>query len=427
MLSEFNYFEPVTVQAQIEEEYDEAVEPTAAVGGSSISFEIKGVPSVYRDLSNSYLEVQFKVTTSTGADLPADTAVAPVNHMLHSMFSGVDIDVCGSRKFSSDGNYAYRAMIEALLTYSDDVLKTRALLSGWVQDKDAALMDSLLLVDADNARHNPAFKERARRVARSRLVTLVGRPHADLFHQDKDIPPDCPVKIHFTLASPEFFLMGAADSRFKFQVVKALLHVRSKKVSTDLVLAHREMLKVSNIRLPHTGVTVRKFNIAAGVREHTIVDLFKTKMPKRIVVGLVGHTRSGGDYTLNPYKFENFGLTDIAVKMGGAHIPREPLKMDYATEDYSRAYLSTLAALGLDSGNDALAIPPTLWATGCNLYAFKLTPGPIDSHAESAKHTETVTLKLEFAQALEAAVDVIVYSETNMLLEINQLNAATLA
>ena len=428
MLSEFDYFVPTSVQASILDEYDEMIAPSTALSaGSTIDFLINGMPNIYRDLSNSYLEVQCKVTNTDGTNLADDAAVAPVNLLLHSMFSSVDVHICGKRITENDTLYPYRAFIETLLTYPTDVLDTRAKLAGWCLDKDAAAMDRLLLATAGGTDPSAQFLQRNRAIAGSRVYTLVGRPHADIFHQNLDIPPGCDISITLTPSESKFALLAAATATFKLVITGAKLYVRSKEVAPELILAHRAMLSRCDFRIPFTRVEVRKFQIATGTAEHSINNLFNKKLPKRIVVGLVTQARVVGGYNLNPFKFHNFGLTKVDLKVGGNSVPREVLSMDYAAEvnNYGRAYLNTLAALGLDIGTRAISLTPELWASAYNLYAFKLVPGPIDDGpVESLRASSTVNLTLTFSAGLTAPVEVIIYSETNALLSITSLNNA---
>jgi hypothetical protein len=356
--------------------------------------------------------------------LAENAAVAPVNLALHSMFSSLEVQLCGKSITDKDTLYPYRAFIETLLTYGDDVLNTRAKLSGWHLDKTASAMDRVIMTTTGNVDPNEDFVQRSKTTAQSRTLTLVGRLHADLFHQNLDIPANCPIMITLTRSNSAFALMAEKDSGYHLVLESAKLYVRSKKLTPELIMAHRQMLTDSNFRFPHTAVTMRKHTIAAGSSEKDIAELIGEKLPKRIVVGLVNHKRVTGDYSLNPFKFENFNMTSISLKVGGNAVPREALITDYSKGDYARAYLSTLGALGLDIGNRALTLTPELWAEAYNLHAFKLVAGPIDVPTQSLQQKAAVSLCLKFSAALAESVEVIVYCETESMLEINNLNTA---
>jgi len=96
--------------------------------------------------------------------------------------------------------------------------------------------------------------------------------------------------------------------------------------------------------------------------------------------------------------------------------------MDYENQDYQRAYLSTLSALGLDVGNNGLTLTPELWESAYNLYAFKLVPGPIKASIESTRTKSSVNLNFKFKAQTPAPIEVLIYSETNHALEITATN-----
>jgi hypothetical protein len=426
MLSEFDYFTPAVVQSAVESEYSEVFAPknsASGVTGSTLDFEIPGAANLYRDLSNSYLFLQCKVTTGTGGDLPNDAVVAPANLLLHSLFSNVNVTLCGKDVTDKDSLYAYRAYLETLLTYNSDVLNTRARAEGWCKD-DGDRMNNITIAEAANQpAPNSGFMTRRAMISTSKVIELVGRPHVDLFHQNLDIPPQCNMHIKFTFNPNTFVLMAAQNSTFKVHVMAARMYIRTKKVSPDLILAHREMLNKTNFRLPHTQVTIRKSLLAAGSSSSTVAFPFPTRMPKRVVVGFVTNAASSGAYHLNPFNFQNFGITDLSLTWNGQKIPSDGLSMSYPDGQYYRAYLNTLEALGLDTDNRAIALAPQDWKQGYNLYAFKIAPGPIDNtiHTASTSGAGTLTLDVKFAAALGEAVDVLMYCETPGTLEIDKL------
>ena len=424
MPSEFNYFSPLAVQSAIEEEYDQSFAPVATLErGNPIEFSISGADNLYRDLNNSYLVVKCKITQGNGANLAADTAVAPTNLLLHSLFKSIDVYVNGVLVNHSDTLYAFRAYLETILGYSQDVLETRAITEGFVKD-DADKMDAVILAAADRANPNSGFVARNARIALSASITLVGRPHCDLFHQGLDIPPGVTIGLKLTMNADPFVLMAAAGSAFRVEMQLARMYVRTKRASKSLVMAHLQMLKRSNARIPFNKVQVKTAALAGGQQTFELANLFTagTVLPNRIVVAMVTNAALAGAYETNPFRFRNFGITSIGLSVNARTIPADPLTMNHATGDYQRAYISMLGALGMDAGNRALAISPAAWSDGYNIYAFKLAPGPVGGNGGviSTPETGNVTLKLTFAAALAQDTTLIIYSEAPALLEIDQ-------
>jgi hypothetical protein len=178
------------------------------------------------------------------------------------------------------------------------------------------------------------------------------------------------------------------------------------------------------MRIPHNRVTVSKYAIGVGIQSHSIPLNFPAKLPKRIFIGFVLNTASTGAITENPFRFQNFGLVDLRIALTGEHIPGGGIITDYANGDYQRAYINTLAALGLGNENRAIWLKPEEFADGYNIHGFKLAPCPIDGTVAKSLGSLTVTFK--FAAALTAAIDMIVFAETPAILEVDKLSAATL-
>ena len=61
------------------------------------------------DFANSYLHVKAKIVRANEANLEAGDTVGPVNNLLHSLFSQVDVSLNGTLITNSSNTYPYRA------------------------------------------------------------------------------------------------------------------------------------------------------------------------------------------------------------------------------------------------------------------------------------------------------------------------------
>ena len=85
-----------------------------------VEFLVKGAGEQYLDLANSYLYAECKVVNADGSDLNNGTHVAPINNLLHSLFSQVDIQLNNNMVSPSTNTYGYRAYLETLFNYGED-------------------------------------------------------------------------------------------------------------------------------------------------------------------------------------------------------------------------------------------------------------------------------------------------------------------
>ena len=101
--------------------------------------------------------------------------------------------------------------------------------------------------------------------------------------------------------------------------------------------------------------------------------------------------------------------------------------MDFHKKDCQRAYLNTLAALGMDNTNTSVSLSVDDFLSGYAIYGFKIAPGPVDGTVFSiANSVGSIVVSVAFAAVLEANLDMIVYAETPAVLEIDKLSAVSL-
>ena len=122
---------------------------------------------------------------------------------------------------------------------------------------------------------------------------------------------------------------------------------------------------------------MKTLNIPSGVTSYTFDNLFKGKLPDRIALAMVADAAATASYTANPFNFHNFGLNYNALSPNSQLIPRISIDHNFATQDNLREYLSVMEPMRYDTGPYTWAITPTQWATGNNIWVFKMTPGTI--------------------------------------------------
>ena len=95
------------------------------VENGPIEFNIPGCGEDYLDLANPYLHIGVKIVEADGIDIAADAGLGPVNLLLHSLFSQVEVQLNDKLVTSSASTYAYRAYLETLLNHIFSCIKSR--------------------------------------------------------------------------------------------------------------------------------------------------------------------------------------------------------------------------------------------------------------------------------------------------------------
>ena len=147
-----------------------------------------------------------------------DTGIGPVNLWLHSLFSQVDLSLNDRLVTSSTNTYPYRAYLETLLSYGPAAKKSHLTSALWYKDSYAH-MDEV----GDN---NQGFIKRKKWILESKLVSMIGKPHLDLFFQDRLLLNGVDIKMRLVRSKDTFSVMGAG----KVHIKDAVLVVRKVKV-----------------------------------------------------------------------------------------------------------------------------------------------------------------------------------------------------
>ena len=422
--SELNLFQAPLLQSAVQNEFVQEFAPVSTIiQGAPMEFQIEGRGRNYLDLNNTKLEVKVKLVDASDGKIDGATKVSVANLPLHSLFSTAIVKVADKVVTESNNLNAYRALFETILNYQNEVLKTRMKCEGYEQDTAEQMDDT----NPASAGKNEGLKAREAKFNGSSIVRLIGRPHLDIFHQEKLIPPGVKLEIQLVPARPSFFIKtakpegGKQQVLYKFHIVSARFLVAMKEISPSMVLAHQKMLQQVNFQIPHTKVSLKTQTIPTGVMSYTLDNLFKGKLPDRIVLGMVSDQAATGSYTANPFNFQNFGLNYLALKVNSELVPRIPLEPNFAGNDYLREYLTVLEGMGYDIGPNTWSISPTEWANGYNIYVFKITPGQIGT-VNSSPLMGDIRLEMKFASQTTANTTLIVLSEEPGLLEIDKFN-----
>ena len=123
----------------------------------------------------------------------------------------------------------------------------------------------------------------------------------------------------------------------------------------------------------------------------------------------------------NPFEFKNYGVNYMALYVDGVQFPTKPLTPAFSDDQYLRAYMTLFEGTGMLHDNRGHGIDRDNYKDGFALYAFDLTADMAEgSHVDPIKHG-TVRMDIHFTAALSEAVNVILYSEYDNLIQIDRI------
>ena len=390
-----------------------SIEETAPV-----DFHIDGTSEDFIDLSETYLKVKTRITSADGEEgYNDDDMVAPVNLLLQSMWSKLDISFNGKRVSSSGHTYPFRAYAETALNMGNDVKTGQLSASGWFMDT-AEHFDTL-------GDQNRGFAARKQLGLRRRTICLMGRLHADVFNQNRCLLDGVNMHVQLTRSNDQFCIMRANvddAENYKLKLEEASLFIRKVKVLASCRLAIYKALSTAAVRLPIRRTEQRIFSISNNITCWSQENVLIGQLPRRLMIGFVRTDAIHGVYHLNPFNFQHFGINFFSLYVNGIQIPSRALQPEFegGNSDYARTYMQMSSALGHAFSNQDCGISYTDFKGGNTLFVFNLNAELTDGdHIETTKRG-SVRIEVRFTNPLRNPITCLVLSEYDNLILIDK-------
>ena len=407
------------LQVAIDSDYWVTVGPKSVLDGESpIEFEVPASGSDYLDVSRCMIKVRVRIRNVDGTDLAVGTggdqhgAVSVANLALHSLFSQVDL-MLNDTLVSSTATYPYRAYMTTLLSYGKAAKDT------WLQYMEGFYKEDAGLHD-DKA--NKAVKAKADMLKGT--FTLMGRPHIDLFHQNRLLPNGISLRLRLSRSAAPFFMQSFEEvpKGYKIEIRDAELMVRRVKLTDSHQLALEKVISTKGAVYPISHVVMKHFTIASNATSVHVDSVFAGQMPNRLVMGLVENDAFTGSYSKSPFNFQHFDMSEAYIVADGVQIPSMPYRFNYAYKDFMDGYRSLITASGRYPYDWSNGITDDDFKYGSNLLAFDLTPDEScdDVGHVSPKRSGTIKAFFQFRVHLPKTVTMVVLGQFNNTIAIGR-------
>lgn len=413
-LSELDLFSAPMTQLSIEDKKYQECQPLSALNDNApIEFFIPGDGEKYLDLNDTLLHLRVKITAKDGTNIAPDTPIGLVNYPLNTIFSQCDV-ILGDRLISqSSATHPYRAMIETLLNFSEDTLKSQ--FSAGLFYKDTAdAMDSIVI----NNGPNKGLVSRAAFTAESNEVDLLGPLHADIFFCERLLLNSIDLRVKLIRSNDAFCLMCPRASEFVLKITAASLYVKKVTVSPAVRLGHAAALMRGNALYPLSRVSVKTYSIPENSRICNQENLFLGSIPKYVVLAMVHHDAFTGRRDLSPFNFRHNDVEYLALCQDGRQIPAKAFQPQFDRGNSVREFHHMFSATGRHLKDLPLSIDRRDFNGGYSLFAFNLQPTE-DSDALSPVSNGNLRLEMRFRVPLPHTTTLVVYACYDSILEID--------
>lgn len=358
-------------------------------------------------------EAANKTTIAAG-----NSVVAPINNIFHSIFENVNVYLSNQPTTKIDNNYPYIAYIQTLMQYGEEPLNTNFSLTGWFKDT-AGKMD-----DPDG--ENDGFEKRCQlwRDRPTKTVEYIGRLHSPIFMQDKILPTQVSMTVRLQKkANKDFYLSYYSGGKYEISITAASLLVQKVALTPIYKESIRRMLNEGNsIPYPLVIPCINYMTIEPNSTQFIRDNLFLGKTPDRIIIGLVETKAYQGDSEKNPFNFQHFNLSQIALYKDGMPFPRPITRLDYTNKNYAEAYHNLMVSV---HGNDSRFVPYITYkdfGSGYALYCYDMSPDQLGSttHGAASNSVSNIRLELKFSTPTPQNITLLAYCERRHLLEIHE-------
>ena len=376
--------------------YDQQLLPLSGEKNATmLEFSIPGDSSEYVDLSSLTLYLQVEVQNQDSTELGEQDEVSLINLWPAAMFKQVDLSLGHTIVSSASNTYPYRAYIESLLSYSEDVKNNQL----------------------NGLRHFKGTKVSKNNSNLEAILPL----HLDLAQQNRYLLNGVETKLKLTRASNDFIFKASTEKKYKLSIKTVHLFVRKVVLRASTLIAQAENLNKQNAIYLIDRTWIKPFNLAKGINNTVLNNVFLGELPSRLIVAFVKSDAFNGNMKMNPFEFKNFDVDYLSLQVNGHFVPQIPYTPDFEKKFARREYQGLLeTTLGDCFDKESIGITYEDFLKDKAFFGFTLQPGVAGpNQSVPPKETGYINLHLKFKKALEENVTCLIWAEFQNTIEID--------
>lgn len=379
-----------------------------------IEFNVPNSSLYYIDLSRTKLMIKARILRENGQSVNFnEDRVWLVNNALHSVWRQIDIALNQTLVGSDVGtNYPYKALLDTLLFRSAKELNSAAQAQLFYKD-ESGFLDEGLSVD------NPGAFARFQHTAKGGSAMMEGVLCLDVSGIKQFIPNGVGLNIKLFPSRNSFCLFTETDEKYVLDIHDASLKVQYIEPTSSLLVGHSEALSKSPAILPYIKSTVKTFTIPQAVQTWSIDTLFANEIPDTLIVAMVASEAYNGKYSLNPFNFQHFDLTNLSFYIEGHPQNTASFAPDFDNNYYTAEYLSLFDNRSEAEKEGGDIITHADFSDGYTIFKINIARG-LQRNFTSLSHRGQTRLKFRFKAPLEKSVTVICYGRMSSFLQLDK-------
>lgn len=350
--------------------------------------------------------------------------VAPCNLFPSAIFRQVECYLNGVQVCNlSTPTYPYKALLETELSYDVTSDQQGLLLKGYNTDT-VGKYDKFEVATADAT--NAGHQQRALTFAKGKEVSFSTPLHIDVLQSERLLPPHVSMTLKFLPNTNTFVLNNSETEKYTFKISELKLYTQKIQVSEAILKRHQTLFSKQNAVYPYTENEIKTFTLNKTSSSHTLNSIFRGRLPKTIIIAMIKTSAFNGEYKKNPFKFDNFKLDYLCLKLNGELIPATPYTPAFEKGKVAREYQAFLDNTGISHDNLGTLVTYLGWRTDQTYFAFDLTPDRCNSSHFHPTEDGNIDMDIRFESGLEENITVIVYGSLHNTMIINKTGEVSL-
>jgi hypothetical protein len=199
--------------------------------------------------------------------------------------------------------------------------------------------------------------------------------HESIFDSDRLLVPNVRIKIRLVRSNDAFALLSQTpNANYKIIITELTFRVKYIEVRPDIAQTLEQKLtsQPAFYSMP-SYIEERAFSIEQGITSKTLVNLFNSRIPRRLIMVLVLNNELNGLYNKDPYRLMPHDLQNLAVRIDNNYFPLHPIRMDWDKDLYLDAFNSLQRSLGRDFADLSNGITYKSYKKGNCIFGIDLT------------------------------------------------------
>ena len=341
-------------------------------------------------------------------------AVVPVDNVMHSMWSGVDIFMNGEQVSTTNQKYMYKAYMETVLNNGYATKKYQLKSSGFYGDEGNR--DEHFYLS-----HNSGMLKRAILFNSGKRVEMLGFILSDIMGIQASIVNGVEIEIVLTPNLDNLRLQSFGPGKYGRLIIDDIcLYVCKRTFSKEVILAHASLMEEKPAIYPFKKTEVRAYNGNEGNTQVIIENPYESKIPTRFILGMIDADAYIGNWEKNPLNFQHYDISRAAFFIDDETIAKPPYLLNPTQGQYLEPLMELYHILGKAGEDQDIGISPEEYINGLFLLPFDVTPTSAANMEYLSKKKEgNCRIELQFRKPLPNNIIILAYAIFPMELRID--------